>query len=199
MKLLFPLFFALLICTTNQAFSQQKIALRKEISERSVPSVILNNFKKQHPVVLVTGWYVTHITYWQNDYSSDWYYGWYGHRTVVIHTYAKPNYYEVEFLDGPGEISRSIYNVHGYWYETRTRIKGLTMEIYEALKASEYNGWKISPVMEKLRSPMWPDEIYRFQVSKGLKSRILRMDAEGNLIQVKEELINKKELLEDKN
>ena len=40
--------------------------------------------------------------------------------------------------------------------------------------------------MEKLESPAWPVEIYRFQMSKGMKSQIIRMDADGNLIQVKE-------------
>ncbi|WP_256367551.1 MULTISPECIES: hypothetical protein [unclassified Lentimicrobium] len=39
---------------------------------------------------------------------------------------------------------------------------------------------------EKLESPAWPAEIYRFQVSKGLKSKIIRMDAEGHFIQVRE-------------
>jgi len=33
---------------------------------------------------------------------------------------------------------------------------------------------------------MWPIEIYRFQVSKGIKSQTIRMDKEGNIIQVKE-------------
>ena len=104
----------------------------------------------------------------------------------MVYTYEKPNYYEVEFINNPGELSRAIYNIYGYWYETRTQIKGLTMGIHEAFKASKYNGWKISKPMGKLESPMWPVEIYRLQVSKGIKSQILRMDDEGNLIQVKD-------------
>jgi hypothetical protein len=60
------------------------------------------------------------------------------------------------------------------------------MEIYDVLKASKFNGWKMSTTMEKLESSEWPVEIYRFHVSKGLKSQMIRMDVEGNLIHVKE-------------
>ena len=174
------------IGSTLTVYSQNVVAQRQLASEKSIPKIVLSTFKEQYPSVLLRGWYVTHLTYWQNDYSSDWYYGWYGQRTVVVYTYQKPNYYEVEFVNNPGELSRAIYNIYGYWYETRTQIKGLTMSIHNALKDSKYNGWKISKTMEKLESPMWPIEIYRFQVSKGLKSQILRMDAEGNIIQVKD-------------
>ena len=166
--------------------AQNIVAQRQPASERAIPKIVLNTFKEQYPNVFLKGWFITHLTYWQNDYSSDWYYGWYGQRTIVVYTYETPNYFEVEFIGDPGELSRAIYNVYGYWYETRTQIKGLTMGIHEALKASKYNGWKISAVKEKLESPMWPVEIYRFQVSKGLKSQIIRMDADGNFIQVKE-------------
>ena len=178
--------FIFFIGTAVSGYSQNVVAQRQPVSEKSVPKIISNTFKKQYPDVLLRGWFATHLTYWQNDYSSDWYYGWYGQRTFVVYTYQKPNYYEVEFMDNPGELSRAIYNIHGHWYETRTKIKGLTAGILEAHKASKYNGWKISTIMEKLESPMWPVEIYRFHVSKGLKSQTIRMDGEGNLIQVKE-------------
>ena len=178
--------FIFFIGTTFSGYSQNLTAHRKPLSERSVPKIIINTFSKQYPNVLLRGWFSTHLIYWENDYSSDWYNGWYGKRTVVVYTYQKPNYYEVEFIDNPGELSRAIYNLYGNWYETRTKIKGLTMGILEALKASKYNGWKISTTMEKLESPMWPIEIYRFQVSKGIKSQTIRMDKEGSIIQVKE-------------
>lgn len=165
--------------------SQSVIAQRQAAGVKSIPKVVLSTFQEKYPDVLVRNWYVTHLTYWQNDYSSDWYNAWYGQRTVVIYTYEKPNFYEVEFIDNPGETSRAIYNIYGYWYETRTLIKGLSKGILEALKNSKYSAWKISPIMEKLESPAWPDPIYRFHVSKGLKSHIIRMDAEGNLIQNK--------------
>jgi hypothetical protein len=170
----------------KNTIAQNVVAQRQPASEKAIPKLVVETFKYQYPDIYLNGWYITHLTYWQNDYSSDWYYGWYSKRTVVIHTYEKPNYFEVEFSANPGELSRAIYNKYGYWYETRTQIKGLTMAIHNALKASKYNGWKISTLMEKLESPDWPVEIYRFQVSKGLKSQILRMDAEGNIIQVKE-------------
>lgn len=182
--IVFLLFF--LINSVITVSAQNVVAQRQPASEKAIPKIVSNNFKKQYPDVLLKGWFVTHLTYWQNDYSSDWYHGWYGQRTVVVYTFQKPNFYEVEFVDHPGELSRAIYNIYGYWYETRTQINGLTMGIHQALKASIYNGWKISSTKEKLESPMWPDEIYRFQVSKGLKSKIIRMDAEGNIIQVKE-------------
>lgn len=171
------------IGTTN---AQNVVAQRKNVPERIVPELVIEMFQAQYPNVLLKGYFVTHLVYWQNDYSSDWYSGWYSQRTVVIYTYEQPNYYEIEFINNPGELSRAIYNKYGYWYETRTQIKGLTMAILDALKASKYNGWKISSVKEKLESPDWPVEIYRFQVSKGVKAKILRMDAKGNIIQVKE-------------
>lgn len=173
-------------CLIFTGHSQTMVAQRKAAAEKSIPNVVLNTYKEQYPGALLKGWYVTHLIYWQNDYSSDWYSGWYGERSVVIYTYQKPNYFEVEFIYNPGELSRAIYNIYGYWYETRTQIKGLTRGIYDSLKVSQYNGWKISATMEKLESPMWPVEIYRFQVSKGIRAQILRMDANGNLIQAKE-------------
>lgn len=186
MKILNTLLVVLFIGLSSTVYSQNVVAQRQPVPEKAIPKTVSNAFKLQYPNVLLSGWYVTHLTYWQNDYSSDWYRGWYGPRTVVIYKYEKPNYYEVEFVNNPGELSRAIYNIYGYWYETRTQIQGLPMGIHKALKASKYSDWKIATVMEKLESPMWPLEIYRFQVSKGMKSRILRMDVEGNMIQVKD-------------
>lgn len=185
-KITITLLFAFLMASVISIKAQNVVALRQASSERSIPKIVSSTFKEQYPDVLLKGWYVTHLTYWQNDYSSDWYTSWYGQRTIVIYTYEKPNYFEVEFVDNPGELSRAIYNLHGYWYETRTQINGLTMGIHNALKESIYNGWKISAIKEKLESPAWPGEIYRFQVSKGMKSKIIRMDAKGNFIQIRE-------------
>ena len=175
------LFFAV----TLNGFSQNVTAHRKPVNKKTVPKQIINTFNNQYPTVLLLGWYSTHLSYWQEEYSSDWDNGWYGKRTVVVYTYLNPNYYEVEFIDEPGEISRAIYNLHGNWYETRTRIKGLPIDIQEAIKSSNYNGWKIQSTMEIIESPMWPGKIYRFNASKGLRSHTIRMDPEGNLIQVK--------------
>jgi hypothetical protein len=185
-KITIGLLLIIFIGSTLTVSAQNVVAQRQAASEKSIPKIVLNTFNEQYPDIFLKGWYATHLTYWQNDYSSDWYYGWYGQRKVVVYTYQKPNYYEVEYINSPGELSRAIYNVYGYWYETRTQIKGLTIGIHDALKASNYNGWKISTTKEKIESPMWPVEIYRFQVSKGLKSQVIRMDAAGNFIQVKE-------------
>lgn len=174
------------LCSAIRADAQNVVAQRMPAGEKAIPKMVSSTFKTQYPDVLIRGWYITHLTYWQNDYSSDWYSGWYGQRTTVIYVYEKPNYFEVEFINNPGELSRAIYNLHGYWYETRTQIKSLTKGIYDALKNSKYSGWKISSIMEKTESPMWPVEIYRFQVSKGMKSRIIRTDEDGNIIQIKE-------------
>ena len=55
----------------------------------------------------------------------------------------------------------------------------------ETLKTPQFDGWKVSPLKEKMESPAWPVEIYRFRISKGVKSKILRMDDQGNIIQSK--------------
>lgn len=168
------------------SYSQDVVAQRQPVSAKSVPEIVKSAFKKQYPDVLLKGWYSTHLVYWQNDYSSDWYQNWYGQRTVVIFHFQKPNYYEVEFVNNPGELSRAIYNIYGYWYETRTQIRVLPLAIQNALKDSKYQGWNISKVKETLESPAWPIEIFRFQVYKGIKSKIISMDIEGNFIQIKD-------------
>jgi len=187
MNLKFLAFFLLVYASSIFGLkAQYVVAQRQPANEKSIPLVIKNIYNEQYPKATLMGWYATHITYWQNDYSSDWYYGWYGQRSVVVYSYQKPNYYEVEFSQYPGELSRALYNIYGYWYETRTQIKGLPLAIMEALKETKYSNWKISLTKEKLESPAWPVEIYRFHVSKGLKSQIMRMDEKGNLIQIKE-------------
>ncbi|MDA3893683.1 MAG: hypothetical protein PF517_18620 [Salinivirgaceae bacterium] len=178
----------LLICTiiflaAFSGYSQNVVAQRQPASEKAIPSLVITNFRIQYPDALVRQWFATHLTYWQNDYSSNYNNDWYNQRTVVVYTYERPNYFEVEFINNPGELSRAIYNIHGYWYETRTQLKGLPMQVLEALKKTKYNEWKISPLKEKIETDAWPEDIYRFHVSKGLKSRIIRMDPKGNIIQ----------------
>jgi hypothetical protein len=186
-KTLFGLLLFSFVFMAAVTYSQGTVvAQRQPANEKYIPKIVLTTFNLQYPNMLESLWFTTYLTYWYNDYSSDWYYGWYGSRTVVIYTYQKPNYYEVEFRKFPDEVSRAIYNIYGYWYETRTQIRGLPLAIHEVLKASKYKDWKISPVMERMESPMWPVEIFRFQVSKGFKSQILRMDSAGNIVQIKD-------------
>ncbi|MBI9066736.1 MAG: hypothetical protein JEZ09_05545 [Salinivirgaceae bacterium] len=169
----------------SMSFGQNAYELRRPASEKAIPKIILNSFKTQYPDVLVKSWYVTHLTYWYNDMSSGWYRDWYGNRTVVIYTYEQPNFFEVEFIADPGELSRAIYNRYAYWYETRTQLNGLPLKLLEALKETKYADWKISPMKEKIESAEWPETIYRFRVSKGAKSKIIRMNVKGEIIQEK--------------
>ncbi|NNC94243.1 MAG: hypothetical protein HKN92_01695 [Chitinophagales bacterium] len=168
--------------------SQTTVAQRVPASEKVIPPIVLHAFNKQYPNSLLKGWFVTHISYWQGDYSSGWYTDWYGPRSITIYRFEKPTYFEVEFINAanPGEISRAIYNVYGYWYETRSMIKGLPMKVIESLKNSDYGGWKISEFKERIESPGWPVDVYRFKVSKGLKSKIIRIDEQGNLVQARD-------------
>lgn len=185
MKLTPYLLCFLIVGLSFNSIAQTTVGYRQPANEKAIPKIVLNTFKEQYPNAFLQGWFVTHLTYWVNDYSSGWYSGWYGQRQVVVYTFEKPSFFEVEFINLPGERSRAIYNMYGYWYETRSQIKGLPIAIREALELSKYNGWKVSALKERIENPGWPTDIYRFQVSKGLKSRIIRMDDLGNIIQAK--------------
>ncbi|MFC2100931.1 hypothetical protein ACFLRZ_03780 [Bacteroidota bacterium] len=167
--------------TIAQSVQEQRVPA----SEKAIPVVVLKAFKLSYPDALIKGWYITHITYWYNDMSSGWYSDWYGQRTIIVYVYEKPNYFEVEFIDQPGELSRAIFNKYGYWYETRTRLKGLPQIILESLKQTKYADWKRSVLVEKIESAEWPETIYRFRVSKGMKSILIRMNIKGEIIQEK--------------
>ena len=153
------------------------------INQSSVPIVVVSTFKQQYKNPLVHSWNATHISYWYNDYSDGWYNDWYGTRTVVVYGYEKPNYFEVVFTKDPGEVSRAIYNRYGFWYETRTRLKGLPLEVLEGFAKTKYADWKRSTNKERMEAAGWPDAVYRFKVSKGIQSRIIRLDSKGNLVQ----------------
>jgi len=165
--------------------AQEVITYRQKTDEKKLPAIVVENFLKKYQDVFLEGWYETHLIHWQNDLHYNWYDEWYIDRTIVIYTYEKPNYYEVEFIYNPGEQSRAIYNIHGYWHETRTQINGLPAAIVEALRETKYKDWNLSVHMEKMESPMWPLAIYRFQVKHGIKSHIISMDPDGNLVQTK--------------
>ncbi|MFC1527193.1 hypothetical protein ACFL5D_00415 [Candidatus Neomarinimicrobiota bacterium] len=174
----------LIFALSINGYAQTVHGYRKPINEKAVPKIVLKTYYEQYPGAFLLGWYSTHISYWQNDYSSGWYYDWYGNRSIVIYKYENPNYYEVEFFDDDGNNCRSIYDLYGYWYETRTKIKELPYPIVNHLKNSKYSNWETSPLMEKIKSSRWPT-VYRFNVYNGKKSKILRMDIEGTIIQAK--------------
>jgi hypothetical protein len=173
----------LIALTSQQAFAQNSFAKRVPASKKAIPALVLDVFAEAYPDVLVKGWYVTHITYWYSDVSSGWYSDWYAKAPDVVFVYEQPNFFEVEFIQDPGELSRAIYNKYGYWYETRTQIKGLPEKVVEALKNSQYGAWKRSALVEKIDSNEWPEAVYRFKVSKGMKAMILKMNANGDFVQ----------------
>ena len=154
---------------------------------KAVPTVVVDIFKEQYPNVMVRGWFVTHISYWQQDISSGWYTDWYGNsrRNVVVYTYEKPNHYEVEFIDQFGLLSRAVYNRYGYWHETRSQLKGLPMVCINSLAESKYADWKRSAMSERIETADWPDPVYRFGMSKGWRYHIVKMNEMGEIVQVK--------------
>jgi hypothetical protein len=170
-------------CISLNSPAQTSAGYRIPAGVKAIPNLVQETFAEQYPDVLLQGWFVTHITYWQNDISSGWYSDWYGDRSYVVSRYEKPTYFEVEFMKDPGELSRAVYNLYGYWYETRTRINGLPPIVREALKGAGYEGWKISTLKERIESHAWPLAVYRFKLSKGLKAEILRVDEKGTVIQ----------------
>jgi len=182
-------FLAVLLLIANTYTFGQNNTYEKRVpaSVKAIPKVVVETFKEQYPTAQVDSWYVTHITYWQQDISSGWYGDWYGNvrGDVVAYTYEKPNYFEVEFMDSFGSLSRAIYNRYGYWYETRAQLKGLPMACLSTLADSKYKDWKRSKLTERIETAEWPDPVYRFSVSKGMRYQILRMSEQGEILQVK--------------
>ena len=179
-KLLFLLFIAAsMVCKSQQTS-------KTNVNENFVPIVVVSTFKQMYPNALVNGWSATHISYWYNDVSVSWYDNWYGARTIVAYDFQKPTYFQVDFTKEPGEYSRALYNLYGYWYETRTQIKGLPPKVLEGLAKTKYAEWRRSVHKERLEAAGWPSPIYRVNVTKGLRSQILRLDDLGNIVQVRE-------------
>lgn len=177
--------FLLITLPLTQVFAQYRQGeLRVEITERSLPFVVKEIFNDMYEGALVHQWYATHLVYWMNDVSSGWYSNWYD-QPVIAYVYEKANYYEVEFTLEPGELSRALYNRHGYWYETRTKLRGFPAEIQNSIANSKYADWKKSSFIERIETNGWPDPVYRFRMKKGLKSEIIRMDKNGTIIQRK--------------
>jgi hypothetical protein len=167
--------------------AQKTVQYRQLAVEKAIPQIITATFKVTYPDALVYNWYITQIAYWYEDYSGGWYNGWYSPRPVIVYNYAEPAYYEVEFSNEPGEVSRAIYNRYGYWFETRTKLSGLPMNVVQSLKESKYADWNWSQHKERIEAPGMPGAVYRLKVSKGMRSVIVRFDDLGQLIQAKEQ------------
>lgn len=175
----------LAIWLISVASAQETVSIRKKVGPDKVPEIVTLHFNEQYKNVHVIGWYATHISYWYDDAFVMWYQGWYNNREVTVYTFQKPSYYEVEFIDEPGELSRALYSRYGAWFETRTKINGLPVNIDESLKNSEFAGWKRSGHMEKLEIPEMHGYIYRLLISKGTRKQVIRINDQGQIIQIK--------------
>ncbi len=185
MKKIITLLVIVAIC--QMVIAQNTVQYRQLAGEKAVPKIVNATFKVTYPDAFIFNWYITHISYWYEDYSGSWYNGWYSPRQVIVYTFAEPAYYEVEFSIEPGETSRAIYNRYGYWFETRTKLSGLPMNVVQSLKESKYADWNWSQHKERIEAPGMPGSVYRFRVSKGMRSVIVRFDDLGQLIQAKEQ------------
>ena len=175
-------FLLLLLVVANYHVAAQNTFLNN-VNESSIPKVVALSFNWQYPNILEHSWHATHISYWYNDFGDGWYNDWYGSRTEATYSYQQANYYEVIFTKNPGEVSRAIYNQYGYWYETRTLLKALPPMIVELLNKTKYATWKCSINKERIEATGWPETVYRFKVTKGIQSFIIRLDSKGSLTQ----------------
>jgi hypothetical protein len=153
---------------------------------RDLPKNVRSEFNIRYPNAFVKMWYATNITYWYEDYGPSYYNGWYQPRTVVVYKFDQPSYYEVEFLN-QDENSRAIFNRYGIWFETRTRVYQLPDNIIEAIQNSEFSDWKLSDYKERIEAPGMLNSVYRMQVSKNHLSQIVRINENGNIVQIKME------------
>lgn len=167
-------------------FGQGQKSYRKVTEPINVPKEVRKNFNLRYPGSYVKMWYITSITYWYEDYGPSYYNGWYQPRTVVVYKFNEPANYEVEFLHND-ENSRAIFNRYGQWFETRTRIVVLPEVILNALKESKFASWKISEYKERIEAPGMIGSVYRMQISKDHLSHIIRIDDDGEIVQIKTE------------
>ena len=126
-------------CLAN---AQQVKSYRQPIEDNLVPKVVRTNFRSQYPQSAIVIWYVSHITYWHEDYAPGWYGEWYQPRTAVVYTFEFPTYYEVYFYRNK-ENSRAIYNRHGHWFETRTKLSALPDNIAMLFSFALINSFNI--------------------------------------------------------
>ena len=176
----------LLIVMLFPVLAQKEVSYRQLVDDQYVPKEVKAAFKIQYQKVILSIWYSSHITYWYEDYSPGWYGNWYPSRQIVVHRLEKPAYYEVDFQLN-GNPSRAIYNRYGQWFETRSRIKELPEKVALGLKQSEYGNWMWSEHKEQIFIPANKGEIYRLQVSNGRDKYVVRLNENGEIVQVKYE------------
>lgn len=66
---------AFLILGTIHAQNSQ--STRKPVNENEVPKNVRREFKLRYHGSFVKMWYITHISYWYQDYGLTYYNGWY--------------------------------------------------------------------------------------------------------------------------
>ena len=176
------LIFSVLLSLTVKA--QQGTTYRQPIEDNLVPKTVRTNFKSQYPQSLITMWYTSHITYWYEDYATGWYGGWYQDRPIVVYRFEFPSYYEVDFYRN-NESSRAIYNRYGVWFETRVKITALPDSIAVALRNAGYGDWTWSQHKERIEAPGMDGYIYRLQITQGHDTQIIRLNKEGEIIQIR--------------
>ncbi len=182
-KIVLPI---LIFFVVGCAYGQNENTTRQMIDAINVPKNVSLEFKKMYPRAYVIAWYVTNISYWYEDYGSSYYNGWYQNRTVVVYTFTQPSYYEAEFMT-ENEIGRAIFNRYGTWFETRTRVYKLPDKVESALQQSDFYNWKWSDYKERIEAPGMPGSVYRLNVSNNQSSQIIRLNNDGEVVQIKTE------------
>jgi len=176
----------LFIIVLSNSFGQNAKTYRQMVEINNVPKNVKTEFNLRYPKSFVKMWYITNITYWYEDYGPANYNNWYKQRTVVVYRFDQPSYYEVEFLN-QDENSRAVFNRYGTWFETRTQVQQLPEKIKKALKNSEYGAWKWSDYKEKIEAPGMQGPIYRMAVFFNNMSNIIRINENGDIVQIKTE------------
>ena len=70
MRLFIPSLLTLLFISTMAFAQSDTYEKRVPASAKAIPKVVFETFKEQYPNAKIDNWYVTHITYWQQDISS---------------------------------------------------------------------------------------------------------------------------------
>ncbi len=175
---------ALLFSVSFSLLAQREVSYRILLDDKQVPIEVLAAFNTRYPGTFMSLWYTSHITYWYEDYAQTWYGTWYPTRQTVFHTFEKPTHYEVDFQIQQ-EASRAIFSRYGQWFETRTKIRVLPDNVALGLKNSEFGDWLWSDHKEKIQTLGFEGYIYRLQVTNRRNTYIVRLNEQGEVVQIK--------------